>query len=95
MVALRLQHQQKGLSPKMFKALVSKGYPEFSSSRQQDAHEFLQHIITLVEVRLSKKITRDNTRLQRYFMRAEGFFVLPIIVICTIRIVLVLFLKEG
>ncbi|XP_056459207.1 ubiquitin carboxyl-terminal hydrolase 13 isoform X1 [Gadus chalcogrammus] len=42
-------HQQKGLSPKMFKALVSKGHPEFSSSRQQDAQEFLQHVITLVE----------------------------------------------
>ena len=49
-VALRPQHQQKGLSPKMFKALVSKGHPEFSSSRQQDAQEFLQHVITLVEV---------------------------------------------
>uniref|UniRef100_A0A8C5CWW1 Ubiquitin carboxyl-terminal hydrolase n=1 Tax=Gadus morhua TaxID=8049 RepID=A0A8C5CWW1_GADMO len=48
-VALRPQHQQKGLSPKMFKALVSKGHPEFSSSRQQDAQEFLQHVITLVE----------------------------------------------
>ncbi|XP_036377319.1 ubiquitin carboxyl-terminal hydrolase 13 isoform X3 [Megalops cyprinoides] len=43
------QHQQKGISPRMFKALVSKGHPEFSSSRQQDAHEFLLHMINLVE----------------------------------------------
>ncbi|XP_036377317.1 ubiquitin carboxyl-terminal hydrolase 13 isoform X1 [Megalops cyprinoides] len=42
-------HQQKGISPRMFKALVSKGHPEFSSSRQQDAHEFLLHMINLVE----------------------------------------------
>uniref|UniRef100_A0A671TDX6 Ubiquitin carboxyl-terminal hydrolase n=1 Tax=Sinocyclocheilus anshuiensis TaxID=1608454 RepID=A0A671TDX6_9TELE len=40
---------QIGISPKMFKALVSKGHPEFSSNRQQDAHEFLLHLINLVE----------------------------------------------
>uniref|UniRef100_A0A4W6FFE6 Ubiquitin carboxyl-terminal hydrolase 13 n=1 Tax=Lates calcarifer TaxID=8187 RepID=A0A4W6FFE6_LATCA len=42
-------HQQKGISPRMLKALVSRGHPEFSSNRQQDAHEFLLHIINLVE----------------------------------------------
>uniref|UniRef100_A0A8C1NB34 Ubiquitin carboxyl-terminal hydrolase n=1 Tax=Cyprinus carpio TaxID=7962 RepID=A0A8C1NB34_CYPCA len=41
--------QQRGISPKMFKALVSKGHPEFSSDRQQDAHEFFLHLINLVE----------------------------------------------
>uniref|UniRef100_A0AAZ3PHS4 Ubiquitin carboxyl-terminal hydrolase n=1 Tax=Oncorhynchus tshawytscha TaxID=74940 RepID=A0AAZ3PHS4_ONCTS len=44
-----LQHQSKGISPKMFKAMVSKGHPEFSSNRQQDAHEFFLHLINLVE----------------------------------------------
>uniref|UniRef100_A0A671TBA6 Ubiquitin carboxyl-terminal hydrolase n=1 Tax=Sinocyclocheilus anshuiensis TaxID=1608454 RepID=A0A671TBA6_9TELE len=43
------KQQQRGISPKMFKALVSKGHPEFSSNRQQDAHEFLLHLINLVE----------------------------------------------
>ncbi|TWW57978.1 Ubiquitin carboxyl-terminal hydrolase 13 [Takifugu flavidus] len=42
-------HQQKGVSPRMLKALVSRGHPEFSSNRQQDAHEFLLHLINLVE----------------------------------------------
>uniref|UniRef100_A0A8P4KPL4 Ubiquitin carboxyl-terminal hydrolase n=1 Tax=Dicentrarchus labrax TaxID=13489 RepID=A0A8P4KPL4_DICLA len=42
-------HQQKGASPRMLKALVSRGHPEFSSNRQQDAHEFLLHMINLVE----------------------------------------------
>ncbi|XP_055364247.1 ubiquitin carboxyl-terminal hydrolase 13 isoform X5 [Betta splendens] len=42
-------HQQKGISPRMLKALVSRGHPEFSSSRQQDAHEFLLHMVNLVE----------------------------------------------
>uniref|UniRef100_A0AAQ5XS70 Ubiquitin carboxyl-terminal hydrolase n=1 Tax=Amphiprion ocellaris TaxID=80972 RepID=A0AAQ5XS70_AMPOC len=41
--------QQKGVSPRMLKSLVSRGHPEFSSNRQQDAHEFLLHIINLVE----------------------------------------------
>lgn len=44
------QHQQKGVSPRMLKALVSRGHPEFSSNRQQDAHEFLLHLVNLVEV---------------------------------------------
>ncbi|XP_054646005.1 ubiquitin carboxyl-terminal hydrolase 13 isoform X6 [Dunckerocampus dactyliophorus] len=43
------QHQQKGISPRMLKALVSRGHPEFSSNRQQDAHEFFLHMINLVE----------------------------------------------
>uniref|UniRef100_A0A8C1R5N6 Ubiquitin carboxyl-terminal hydrolase n=1 Tax=Cyprinus carpio TaxID=7962 RepID=A0A8C1R5N6_CYPCA len=43
------KQQQRGISPKMFKALVSKGHPEFSSDRQQDAHEFFLHLINLVE----------------------------------------------
>ncbi|XP_056270598.1 ubiquitin carboxyl-terminal hydrolase 13 isoform X3 [Pseudoliparis swirei] len=42
-------HQQKGVPPRMLKALVGRGHPEFSSNRQQDAHEFLLHIINMVE----------------------------------------------
>uniref|UniRef100_A0ABM5G3U1 Ubiquitin carboxyl-terminal hydrolase n=1 Tax=Pogona vitticeps TaxID=103695 RepID=A0ABM5G3U1_9SAUR len=41
--------QHNGISPRMFKAFVSKGHPEFSSSRQQDAHEFFLHLINLIE----------------------------------------------
>uniref|UniRef100_A0A3P9PL56 Ubiquitin carboxyl-terminal hydrolase 13 n=1 Tax=Poecilia reticulata TaxID=8081 RepID=A0A3P9PL56_POERE len=43
------KHQQRGISPRMLKALVSRGHPEFSSNRQQDAHEFFLHLINLVE----------------------------------------------
>uniref|UniRef100_A0A8D0CP09 Ubiquitin carboxyl-terminal hydrolase 13 n=1 Tax=Sander lucioperca TaxID=283035 RepID=A0A8D0CP09_SANLU len=46
---LSFQHQQKGVSPRMLKALVSRGHPEFSSNRQQDAHEFFLHILNVVE----------------------------------------------
>jgi ubiquitin carboxyl-terminal hydrolase 5/13 len=39
---------QRGLAPSMFKALVGKGHPEFSTMRQQDSFEFLLHILKLV-----------------------------------------------
>ena len=35
----------------MFKALVGRGHPEFSTNRQQDAQEFLLHFINMVEVK--------------------------------------------
>ncbi|NWQ62998.1 UBP13 hydrolase, partial [Neopipo cinnamomea] len=41
--------QRNGISPRMFKAFISKGHPEFSSNRQQDAQEFFLHLINLVE----------------------------------------------
>uniref|UniRef100_A0A8C9PI98 Ubiquitin carboxyl-terminal hydrolase n=1 Tax=Spermophilus dauricus TaxID=99837 RepID=A0A8C9PI98_SPEDA len=46
--------QQNGISPRMFKAFVSKSHPEFSSNRQQDAQEFFLHLVHLVEVSLQK-----------------------------------------
>ncbi|NXN58345.1 UBP13 hydrolase, partial [Rynchops niger] len=41
--------QHSGISPRMFKAFISKGHSEFSSNRQQDAQEFFLHLINLVE----------------------------------------------
>ncbi|KAM5165142.1 ubiquitin carboxyl-terminal hydrolase 13 [Mantella aurantiaca] len=41
--------QPKGITTRMFKALMSKGHSEFSSNRQQDAQEFFLHLINLVE----------------------------------------------
>uniref|UniRef100_UPI00358F787F ubiquitin carboxyl-terminal hydrolase 5-like isoform X2 n=1 Tax=Myxine glutinosa TaxID=7769 RepID=UPI00358F787F len=43
------QPEQMGIPPRMFKALVGKGHPEFSTNRQQDAQEFFLHLINLVE----------------------------------------------
>uniref|UniRef100_A0A3Q3RDY6 Ubiquitin carboxyl-terminal hydrolase n=1 Tax=Monopterus albus TaxID=43700 RepID=A0A3Q3RDY6_MONAL len=40
---------QMGIAPRMFKALVGRGHPEFSTNRQQDAQEFLLHFINMVE----------------------------------------------
>uniref|UniRef100_A0A8C7NI81 Ubiquitin carboxyl-terminal hydrolase n=1 Tax=Oncorhynchus mykiss TaxID=8022 RepID=A0A8C7NI81_ONCMY len=44
-----MKEEYKGISLKMFKALVSNGHPEFSSNRQQDAQKFFLHLINLVE----------------------------------------------
>lgn len=46
-----LQGDQIGIAPQMFKALVGRGHPEFSTNRQQDAQEFLLHFINMVEVK--------------------------------------------
>ncbi|KAF2969545.1 hypothetical protein GQX73_g3956 [Xylaria multiplex] len=39
---------QKGLAPSMLKYLIGRGHAEFSTMRQQDSFEFLQHIIKLI-----------------------------------------------
>lgn len=33
----------------MFKTLVGRGHPDFSTKHQQDAQEFLLHVLTLIE----------------------------------------------
>lgn len=50
------QGDQIGIAPRMFKALVGRGHPEFSTNRQQDAQEFLLHFINMVEVRRKKNL---------------------------------------
>ncbi|XP_012275287.1 ubiquitin carboxyl-terminal hydrolase 5 [Orussus abietinus] len=38
-----------GISPRMFKTLIGRRHPGFSSNRQQDAHEFFLHVINLLD----------------------------------------------
>lgn len=42
-----------GIKPTMFKNLIGKGHPDFSTKQQQDAQEFLLHLFSLIEVRSS------------------------------------------
>ena len=42
----------------MFKTLVGRGHPEFSTKRQQDAQEYYLHLLNLLEVHLE---TNYNT----------------------------------
>ena len=39
---------QRGLAPSMFKHLVGRGHVEFSTMKQQDSFEFLQHVFKLI-----------------------------------------------
>jgi ubiquitin carboxyl-terminal hydrolase 5/13 len=40
----------EGIKPLMFKTLIGKGHPDFSTKRQQDAQEYFLHIINMLEV---------------------------------------------
>ena len=46
------EYYQDGIRPGIFKALVGKGHEEFQSGRQQDAREYLSHL--LEKMRLSE-----------------------------------------
>ncbi|XP_034950209.1 ubiquitin carboxyl-terminal hydrolase 5 [Chelonus insularis] len=40
---------RQGIAPRMFKTLIGRGHPGFSSNRQQDAQEFFLHLLNLLE----------------------------------------------
>ena len=45
-----MNQHQSGIKAAMFKSLIGKGHPEFSTKRQQDVVEFLLHLINVTEV---------------------------------------------
>ena len=53
------------IAPRMFKHLIGQGHREFSSNRQQDASEYFQHFLNLLEraenVGLSQRISFTNS----------------------------------
>ncbi|KAK8843356.1 hypothetical protein IAR55_007013 [Kwoniella newhampshirensis] len=51
---------QDGIRPSQFKALIGKGHEEFSTMRQQDSEEFLQHLLTCLRGE-AKRQRRDET----------------------------------
>jgi ubiquitin carboxyl-terminal hydrolase 5/13 len=50
---------QEGIRPSQFKALIGKGHEEFSTMRQQDSEEFLQHLLTKLRAE-AKRQGRDE-----------------------------------
>lgn len=50
---------QEGIRPAMFKSLVGKDHPEFSTMRQQDAGEFLAHLLEYIR-RAAKQLGADE-----------------------------------
>ena len=59
---------QEGLAPSMFKHLVGRGHPEFSTMRQQDSFEFLLHIFKLITRTQHPAPFYDPTKAFRFAM---------------------------
>ncbi|KAL0984715.1 hypothetical protein UPYG_G00145770 [Umbra pygmaea] len=83
---------QIGIAPRMFKALVGRGHPEFSINRQQDAQEFLLHFINMVERNcrsgenpseafrflVEEKIVCQQSQKAKYTQRVDYILQLPV-----------------
>ncbi|KAK9085041.1 hypothetical protein Sjap_025452 [Stephania japonica] len=54
--------KQEGIPPRMFKVVIAASHHEFSTMRQQDAVEFYQHFIDLVERSNAGSAAVDPTR---------------------------------
>uniref|UniRef100_A0A8C4QUX2 ubiquitinyl hydrolase 1 n=1 Tax=Eptatretus burgeri TaxID=7764 RepID=A0A8C4QUX2_EPTBU len=86
------QQPRRGVCPRMFKEVVSCGHPEFLSGRQQDAAEFLKHIIVLIEAsnwgldvtsrvfcfRVEERIQCCQSRKVKYRHRMDHMIHLPV-----------------
>lgn len=59
---------QKGLAPSMLKHLVGRGHAEFSTMRQQDAFELLQHLVKLITRSTHPSPLTDPTAPMRFVM---------------------------
>ena len=59
---------QKGLQPSMFKHLMGRGHEEFSTMRQQDAFELLQHLVKLITRSRQPAGFTDPTQAMRFVM---------------------------
>uniref|UniRef100_A0A8C1IVT6 Ubiquitin carboxyl-terminal hydrolase n=1 Tax=Cyprinus carpio TaxID=7962 RepID=A0A8C1IVT6_CYPCA len=87
-----IQGDQVGIAPRMFKALVGRGHPEFSTNRQQDAQEFLLHFINMVERNcrsgmnpseafrflVEEKIVCQQSQKAKYTQRVDYIVQLPV-----------------
>ncbi|KAK4142725.1 uncharacterized protein C8A04DRAFT_38101 [Dichotomopilus funicola] len=59
---------QKGLQPSMLKHLIGRGHEEFSTMRQQDAFELLQHIVKLITRSQHPSALGDPTQSMRFVL---------------------------
>lgn len=51
---------QEGIKPTMFKALIGKGHPEFSTMKQQDSEEFFTHLLKVLRQDTKKRAATDG-----------------------------------
>ncbi|KAI8437058.1 hypothetical protein MSG28_010427 [Choristoneura fumiferana] len=83
---------QPGVACHMFRNLVGKDHPEFQSKRQQDAHEFYLHLLTLLQrnsrhkpnpsdclkFSVEERVQCGESRGVRYSTRPEHHLPLPV-----------------
>ncbi|GAO15615.1 hypothetical protein UVI_02050470 [Ustilaginoidea virens] len=62
---------QKGLAPAMLKHLIGRGHNEFSTMRQQDAFELLQHLFKLITRSLHPGDLKDPTSQFRFVLEQK------------------------
>ncbi|KAJ3221043.1 hypothetical protein HK099_003821 [Clydaea vesicula] len=51
---------QQGISPSMFKNLIGKGHPEFSTMKQQDSQDYLTHLLSIIEQKENNNIANPT-----------------------------------
>lgn len=60
-----------GIRPLAFRSLVGRGHPEFSSKRQQDAHEYLLHLFDKIE----QQSKNGNNPIDAFRFEVNFFFI--------------------
>nr|XP_037284301.1 LOW QUALITY PROTEIN: ubiquitin carboxyl-terminal hydrolase 5-like [Rhipicephalus microplus] len=91
--------EQEGIKPRMFKTLVGRNHPEFSTKRQQDAQEFFLYFLELVErncrnevnpadclkFELEERIRCTQSGKVRYTKRTDWLLPLPVPLHCALN----------
>ncbi|XP_049819162.1 ubiquitin carboxyl-terminal hydrolase 5 isoform X2 [Aethina tumida] len=81
-----------GISPFMFKSLIGRGHPEFSTKKQQDVEEFMLHFLTILErntknrvnpgecfkFKVEERFQCGSTKKVKYLERSE--LILPLMI---------------
>ncbi|KAK7075608.1 Ubiquitin carboxyl-terminal hydrolase 5, partial [Halocaridina rubra] len=83
---------QQGISPLMFRTLIGKGHAEFSTKRQQDAMEFIEHVLKIascnaggavdpgncLKFEVEDKFVCSESGKVRYVTRPDQYLPLPV-----------------
>ncbi|XP_037513033.2 ubiquitin carboxyl-terminal hydrolase 5 isoform X1 [Rhipicephalus sanguineus] len=91
--------EQEGIKPLMFKTLVGRNHPEFSTKRQQDAQEFFLYFLELVErncrnemnpadclkFEVEERILCTESGKVRYTKRTDWLLPLPVPLECALN----------
>ena len=73
-----------GIRPQMFKTLIGRGHPEFSTKRQQDAQEFFLHLLTELEVCIIKLVFRAQCPVVESIVSLTSLLVVKMLTLCVL-----------